>query len=120
MSDKEFCELYNSYTGESGIFSGIDNPKQLTVNMTGTELKEWTEFVLKQANEANEQQEQALRLRGVTKRTFFFDYLGAAYRNDHGQLVADSRTQEIEAYDEEHATLLFKEMHPDKTFDFPY
>jgi hypothetical protein len=54
MSDKEFCELYNSYTGEGGLFSGIDDPKQLTVNMTGDELKEWTEFVLKQANEQKE------------------------------------------------------------------
>lgn len=53
MSDKEFYELYNSYTGEGGMFSGIDNPKQLTVNMTGEELKEWTEFAIQQANGVN-------------------------------------------------------------------
>lgn len=56
----------------------------------------------------------------VGKRTFFFDYLGAAYKNEFEHYVADSRTQEIEAYDEEHATLLFKEMHPGKQFDPPY
>lgn len=47
ITDKTFCDMYNTFTGESGIFSGIDNPKQLTVNFTGPTLKKWTEFAVK-------------------------------------------------------------------------
>ena len=69
LSDKEFCELYNSYTGEGGIFSGIDNTKQLTVHMTGEELKEWTEFALKQANGQPDNHEQALPICDVVQQS---------------------------------------------------
>jgi|GEM_PF-3718241 len=44
MTDKEFCKLYNSFTGEGGMMSGLDSPKQLTEHrFTGLELKEFIE-----------------------------------------------------------------------------
>lgn len=56
----------------------------------------------------------------VTKKTFSFDYIGKAYDDGEGNIVAKQSTHNISAWDEEHATLLFKEMHPDTSFDAPY
>lgn len=48
LSKEEFCTLYNSFTGESGMFSGIDNQKQLTLhNFTGKELRRFVNFCIK-------------------------------------------------------------------------
>ena len=93
--------------------------KQMTKDEQIALLKE-TGSILAQENTKLREQVKNLTIPVVSKRTFFFDYLGAAYKNEFGHYVADSRTQEIEAYDEEHATLLFKDMHPDKQFDPPY
>lgn len=43
MTAEEFCKFHNEYHGESGMMSGIDNPKQLTQTFTGEELKEFME-----------------------------------------------------------------------------
>jgi len=56
----------------------------------------------------------------LTKQTFDFDYIGTPFINKKGQRVAMHNTATIEAWDEEHATLLFKQMHPDTQFDPPY
>ena len=54
---------------------------------------------------------------GVVKRSFAFDYLGKQSVNEEGRRVAECLTEYIDAYDEEHAILLFKQAHPDTAFD---
>lgn len=61
-----------------------------------------------------------LNIDGVTKRAFNFDYIGKPFTIDGSQRMARQHTATIEAWDEEHATLLFKERHPDSPFDPPY
>jgi hypothetical protein len=56
----------------------------------------------------------------MKKKVFQFDYTLKPYRNEQGHLVADMETESIEAWDEEHATLLFEKRHPGKSFDPPY
>ena len=44
ITESEFCELYNSFTGESGIMSGIDKASQLKKHtFTGEELMEFAQ-----------------------------------------------------------------------------
>lgn len=59
-------------------------------------------------------------LNNITKRTFFFDYVAHVSTNGDGHLRGVVNTEEIEVWDEEHATLLFKEKHLDTPFDPPY
>lgn len=56
----------------------------------------------------------------MKKKWFHFDYTLKPHRNEEGHLVAFMETESIEAWDEEHATLLFEKMHPGKSFDPPY
>jgi hypothetical protein len=49
MTDKEFCDLYNSYTGEGSMMSGIDSLTQLKQHtFNGEELKEFIEHCISQ------------------------------------------------------------------------
>lgn len=56
----------------------------------------------------------------VIKATYYFDYISKTKVNEDGFLVGEMETEGVEAYDEEHATLIFKSIHPDKQFDEPY
>lgn len=67
-----------------------------------------------------ETSEANLNIANVTKRTFSFDHCGKAYLDSKNNWVADSITETIKAWDEEHATLLFREMYPGEDFDPPY
>ncbi len=53
-------------------------------------------------------------------KTFYFDYLGKTYVNEQGHIVAEGKTAQIEAYDVEHAKLLFEKEFPDEPYDEPY
>ena len=53
-------------------------------------------------------------------KTFYFDYLGKTYVNEQGHRVAEGKTAQIEAYDVEHAKLLFEKEFPDEPYDEPY
>lgn len=44
LTDNQFCDFWNTYSGENGIMSGIDIPEQLTLN--GRNIKEFMEYVL--------------------------------------------------------------------------
>ena len=47
--------MYNAFTGESGMMSGIDNMKQLKKHcFTGEELKEFAEHCIKYASQQQE------------------------------------------------------------------
>lgn len=48
LTEQKFCDLYNSFTGEGGIFSGLDHASQLTYKkFTGEELLEFCQFIVK-------------------------------------------------------------------------
>ena len=61
-----------------------------------------------------------LGIPNVLKRTWCFDYIGEVYTDKNGRRLGVPECEEIEAYDEEHAKLLFEKMHPDKSYDHPY
>lgn len=49
LTEQKFCDLYNSFTGEGGIFSGLDYVSQLTCHkFTGEELLEFCQFIVKE------------------------------------------------------------------------
>lgn len=53
------------------------------------------------------------------KKYFYFDYIIKIY-NKKGQRFGEMETEAIEAYDEEHAILLFEKQYPDVSYDPPY
>ena len=55
----------------------------------------------------------------VTKRIFHFDYIARTYLSEFNR-VGEGVTENIHAYDEEHAICLFKEKHGDTPYDPPY
>lgn len=73
-----------------------------------------------EANEAAKEQETALPLKRISKSTFCFDYIGKVFNNGSGQRVGEGKTEYVEAWDEEHAILLFEKLHPDTPYDKPY
>lgn len=61
-----------------------------------------------------------LAISNVSKRSFFFDYIGKVTTNEEGIRLGESLTARIFAYDKEHAIALFKDKYPNEPFDEPY
>jgi hypothetical protein len=55
----------------------------------------------------------------MEKKTYYFDYLGTPYTDSEGHRVAEGKTAQIQAYDVEHAKLLFEKEYPDEPYDEP-
>lgn len=56
----------------------------------------------------------------IGKYLFTFDYVAETYVDDHGNRMGKTASDTIEAYDSDHAILIFKDKHPGKQFDHPY
>ena len=49
LTEQEFCRIFNSFTGEGGLFSGPDDIRQLTyIQYSGEELLEFCQFIVKE------------------------------------------------------------------------
>ena len=79
------------------------------------------EVQFKELNEENQTTiKELLNVSEPKKKVFHFDYIGEVTRDENNMRTGSLEIEPITAWDEEHATLLFKEKHPDTPFDPPY
>jgi len=94
ITENQFCNMMNQFYGEGGVFSGIDNIRQITFHsFDGEELFDFVRHCIKLSRLPHEQKEQFYESEIVTvfKDSKYILNVCLSYRHDFGLLPEDEQ-----------------------------